>query len=309
MDFGLAVSAIDNPIAASVSDIDTRETFNWASVAVRPSQDAIRVNQSSGGIVNTGGGVLSSVETNVTGLYITRNSATQFVLGYVDTNSTSFVATTLNFAATDVGTALGFYMDVRSNGTLGNFDNLRIEADDMQVFTGELLTVDGDVVLTGDSVLELDVYDPAIGDLLSVTGEFVAGGTLAVSLEALAPSPILGDAFDLIDFTSASGAFASYYLPALNTGLAWNVSSLLATGELEVVVDVDLDNDGDVDGRDFLLIQRSDPLLTSAWQTQYGDEIAVPMESLFVAVPEPMTAVLIGVGLYALPFYRRELKG
>jgi autotransporter-associated beta strand protein len=309
MDFGLAVSAVDNPIAASVSDTDTRETFNWASVAVRPSQDAIRVNQSSGGIVNTGGGVLSSVETNVAGLYITRNSATQFVLGYVDTNSTSFVATTLNFAATDVGTALGFYMDVRSNGTLGNFDNLRIEADDMQVFTGELLTVDGDVVLTGDSVLELDVYDPTIGDLLSVTGEFVAGGTLAVSLEALAPSPILGDAFDLIDFTSASGAFASYDLPALNTGLAWNVSSLLTTGELEVVVDVDLDNDGDVDGRDFLLIQRSDPLLTSAWQAQYGDEIAVPMESLFVAVPEPMTAVLIGVGLCALPFYRRELKG
>jgi autotransporter-associated beta strand protein len=309
MDFGLAVSAVDNPIAASGGDSDTRDIFNWASVAVRPSQDSIRVNQSSGGIVNTGGGVLSSVETNVAGLYITRNSATQFVLGYVDTNSTSFVATTLNFAATDVGTALGFYMDVRSNGTLGNFDNLRIEADDMQVFTGELLTVDGDVVLAGDSVLELDVYDPTIGDLLSVTGEFVAGGTLAVSLEALTPSPILGDAFDLIDFTSASGAFASYDLPDLNTGLAWNVSSLLTTGELEVVVDVDLDNDGDVDGRDFLLIQRSDPLLTSAWQAQYGDEIAVPMESLFVAVPEPMTAVLIGVGLCALPFYRRELKG
>jgi hypothetical protein len=309
MDFGLAVSAIDNPIAASVGDSDTRDMFNWASVSVRPSQDAIRVNQSSGGTVNTGGGVLSSAETNVTGLYITRNSATQFVLGYVDSNSTSFVATTLNFAATDVGTALGFYMDVRSNGTLGSFDNLRIEGGDIREFAGELLTVDGDVLLMGDSVLELDIYDPAIGDLLSVTGEFVAGGTLAASLEALAPSPVLGDAFDLIDFTSASGAFTSYSLPNLNAGLAWNVSDLLTTGELEVVVDVDLDNDGDVDGRDFLLIQRSDPLLTSAWQAQYGDEIAVPLESLFAAVPEPITAVLIGVGLCALPFYRRELKG
>jgi autotransporter-associated beta strand protein len=309
MDFGLAVSAIDNPSGASVSDSDTRDTFNWASVAVRPSQDAIRVNQSSGGTVNTGGGVLSSIETNVAGLYITRNSVTQFVLGYVDTNSTSFVATTLNFAAANVGTALGFYMDVRSSGTLGGFDNLRIEESDTQQFSGELLTVDGDVVLTGNSVLELDVYDTTIGDLLSVTGEFVAGGMLAVSLEALAPSPILGDAFDLIDFTSASGAFTSYDLPTLNTGLAWNVSGLLTTGELEVVVDVDLDNDGDVDGRDFLLIQRSDPLLTSAWQAQYGDEIAVSIESLFVAVPEPMTAMLIGVGLGALPFYRRELKG
>jgi autotransporter-associated beta strand protein len=310
MDLGLAVSAIDNPTAASAGDTDTRDTFNWASVSVRPSQDAIRVNQSSSGTVNTGGGVISSVpETNVSGLYITRNSATQFVLGYVDGSSTSHVATTLNFAASDIGTALGFYIDVRSSGTLGSLDNLRIEADDTYLFAGETLTVDGNIILSGDSVIELDVYDPTIGDLLSVTGNIVAAGTLAVSLEALAPSPVLGDSFKVLDFSFATGAFASYDLPTLTTGLAWNVSSLLETGELNVVVDVDLDNDGDVDGRDFLLIQRSDPSLTSEWQAQYGDEIAVPLESLFAAVPEPATCVLFGIGLCALPFYRRELKG
>lgn len=305
MDLGLAVSAIDNPTAASAGDTDTRETFNWASVSVRPSQDAIRVNQSSSGVVNTGGGVISSVpETNVSGLYITRNSATQFVLGYVDTNSTVFVATTLNFAASNVGTALGFYMDVRSAGTLGSFDNLRIEGDDTQLFAGELLTVDGNMTLSGDSVVELDVYDPTIGDLLSVTGDFVAAGTLAVSLEALAPSPVPGDSFKVLDFSFATGAFTSYDLPTLTSGLAWSVSSLLETGELNVVVDVDLDNDGDVDGRDFLLIQRSNPSLTTEWQLQYGDEIAVPLESLFVAVPEPVSLVLVGLGLCALPLFR-----
>jgi autotransporter-associated beta strand protein len=309
MDLGLMVSAIDNPTAVSVSDNDTRDTFNWASVSVRPSQDAVRVNHISGGNLNTAAGVVSAVEANVSGLSITRNSATQFVLGYVDANSTSHVVTTLNFSANNVGTALGFYMDVRSNGALGSFDNLRIMGDDIQVFTGELLTIDGNVVLTGDSVLELDVYDPTIGDLLSVAGEFVAAGTLAVSLEALAPNPALGDSFNVLDFSSASGGFTGYDLPSLSSGLAWNVSSLLTTGELEVVVDVDLDNDGDVDGRDFLLIQRSDPSLTSAWLAQYGDEIAVPMETLFAVVPEPTSFILFGFGLCTLPFYRRELKG
>jgi autotransporter-associated beta strand protein len=309
MDLGLMVSAIDNPTAVSVSDTDTRNTFNWASVSVRPSQNTVRVNQISGGNVNTAAAVIDSAETNVSGLYITRNSATQFVLGYVDASSTSHVATTLNFAANNIGTALGFYMDVRSSGTLGSFDNLRIEGDDAQVFVGELLTVDGNMTLSGDSVIELDVYDPTIGDLLDVTGEFVAAGTLAVSLEALAPSPVLGDSFKVLDFSFATGAFTGYDLPTLSTGLAWNVSSLLETGELNVVLDVDLDNDGDVDGRDFLLIQRSNPSLTSEWQTQYGDEIAVPLESLLAAVPEPTTFVLFGIGLCALPFYRRELKG
>lgn len=53
------------------------------------------------------------------------------------------------------------------------------------------------------------------------------------------------------------------------------------------VADADLDDDGDVDGTDFLLIQRNDPSLLALWQSEY------PSGSLAAAnaVPEPTTMV------------------
>jgi hypothetical protein len=53
MDFGLAVSETAIPATATEADSDTRDTFEWASVAVRPSQNNIRVNQSVNGSLNT----------------------------------------------------------------------------------------------------------------------------------------------------------------------------------------------------------------------------------------------------------------
>ena len=56
--------------------------------------------------------------------------------------------------------------------------------------------------------------------------------------------------------------------------------------------DADLDDDGDVDGRDFVLIQQSDPSLIPAWQAAFGNPLLDAGASIS-AVPEPSTAVLI----------------
>lgn len=129
MDFGLAVSATATPTAASGGDTDTRDTFNWAGIYVRPSQNAVRAASSINGTVVTGTGVLTADETTVGQLFIERNSATDFTLGYYDTSATRFVSRTAIFTASDIGTAIGFYADLRAaGGSLGSLDNLSIVA-------------------------------------------------------------------------------------------------------------------------------------------------------------------------------------
>lgn len=53
---------------------------------------------------------------------------------------------------------------------------------------------------------------------------------------------------------------------------------------------VDVDNDGDVDGADFLAIQRNDPASINAWQAGYG---TTPAAANVGVVPEPTAACLL----------------
>lgn len=296
LDLGLAVSATAAPTAASNDELDSRASFDWTSISVRPNQDGIRVNRSIDGTVSTTIDALGGVpESSVTTLYIERNSLTQFTVGYSNTieNDVSLVT----FTAADVGTALGFYADLRANGSLGTFDNLRIISDNGVTYSGETLTIEGDVSLSPEAVLQLDAYSPAAVDLLSVSGHFTAGGTLELLLESGAPNPSLGDRFAVLEYASASGNFDTFELPILTSGLAWNVSSLLTTGGLEVVADVDLDDDGDVDGNDFLIIQSTDPALLADWQTQFGHHLIPSLAAMSQAVPEPSTMLVNLSGL------------
>ena len=86
---------------------------------------------------------------------------------------------------------------------------------------------------------------------MHVTGDLSLAGTLAVSLVGFTPSA--GQSFDILDWGSLSGTFASISLPAL-PGLAWDMSQLYSTGVLAVVAPgfqaADFDEDGDVDGND-----------------------------------------------------------
>jgi hypothetical protein len=127
-------------------------------------------------------------------------------------------------------------------------------------------------------------------DKLVVDGHLAAGGTLQVRL-AEGFSPAAGDSFDVLDFSSLTGAFTCD-LPPLNDGLAWNTADLPSTGALSVAPLLaspadfngdgivngddlhewrqgfgaiiqpsnstgDADSDGDVDGRDLLAWQRA----------------------------------------------------
>jgi len=99
---------------------------------VRPSQGSIRGGDSTNSFIlaaqNTGFNTAAAANT-VSQLFIQWNSADVFTLGYVDTSSVSHNLFTATFTrASTIGTAIGFYSDMRATGTsLGYLSNLTIQ--------------------------------------------------------------------------------------------------------------------------------------------------------------------------------------
>jgi hypothetical protein len=96
------------------------------------------------------------------------------------------------------------------------------------------LTVNGNGTFVGGSTALFQLGGATAGqfDKLSLTGTLAAGGTLDVDL-INGFVPTAGNSFDILDFTTATGAF-TLSLPALGGGLSWNTSQLLTTGTISV---------------------------------------------------------------------------
>ena len=131
-DFGLAISATATPTAAgSGNGYNSRTTFDWASISVRPPQSSIRENSSISGTLVTGSNVHSGVAaSSVSQLYIDWVSADVFNLGWVDGGG-AHLGETVTFApSSTIGAAIGFYSDQRLQGGitgLGYFTDLAIQ--------------------------------------------------------------------------------------------------------------------------------------------------------------------------------------
>jgi fibronectin-binding autotransporter adhesin len=97
------------------------------------------------------------------------------------------------------------------------------------------LAVNGNMSFNAGStaLFEIGGTGAAQFDQLNATGTLAAGGTLQVSLTG-GFVPVAGNMFDIMDFTTATGAFA-LSLPALPSGRAWSTASLLTSGTLSVV--------------------------------------------------------------------------
>lgn len=172
-------------------------------------------------------------------------------------------------------------------------------------------TFGDDLTLSDDSTLFVDIAGTAPGefDMLSVGGDATLAGDLVVSFTN-GFVPTIGDSFNIVAVDgSLSGSFAGLADGALvgNFGgvdvfidyAASGVTLLTAPG-----ADVDLDNDGDVDGADFLAIQRTNPALLASWQAQYG--AGTPPLAGSQAIPEPSTALLAACASMLLQTRRRR---
>jgi autotransporter-associated beta strand protein len=87
-----------------------------------------------------------------------------------------------------------------------------------------VFTISNSLTLAGTTLIELDKTGVATNDLVRGLSTVTYGGTLAVS--CLGGSLVLGDSFRIFDAASYSGTFSSLILPALDTGLEWDISGL-----------------------------------------------------------------------------------
>jgi hypothetical protein len=132
-DIGLAISG-SNPVAGTPAGdasgvYSSRDSFDWASISVRPSQTSIRQNTDvNGGAVTTGSFVVAGVNpTTVTGLYITWVTPLSFNLGYLTASGAVSDDTVTFEAGSSIGSEIGFYDDVRTTGAnIGSLSNLAI---------------------------------------------------------------------------------------------------------------------------------------------------------------------------------------
>jgi hypothetical protein len=172
------------------------------------------------------------------------------------------------------------------------------------------ISVEHSVVLESGSTLTINLGGTSQFDSLLVTDDLVLDGSLNLSL-GFGSALNLGDLFEIIDVGGTrSGTF---------DGLA--DGGLVGTfGGVELFIDyhggdgndvvlfaasVDSDSDGNVDGADFLALQRDYPLLIPQWESQYG--AGSPVGANSTAVPEPTSALILAMGCRSFIITRRKV--
>jgi hypothetical protein len=186
------------------------------------------------------------------------------------------------------------------------------------------LTVTGNYSQVAGSTMLFELAGAGAGqyDKLVVGGNLAASGTLNVQL-INGFVPVGGNSFDIHDWGGTRTGTLTLNLPSLSPGLAWNTTSLMTTGVLSVTStgDADFDNDGDVDGRDFLTWQMGHGINAGAtngqgdangdgavnaadlaiWRGTFGGAVTVS-----AGVPEPAAVTLAALSLAGLGARRRR---
>lgn len=134
-------------------------------------------------------------------------------------------------------------------------------------------------------------------DRLGTKGDIELDGTLNIELADYDPLP--GTSFEILNATSGSivGEFAEIIQPSgapVQFVADYNFSDVVLTAFFAG----DADTDGDVDGADFLLIQRTDPSLIPIWEAQYGSTAGLLTGAQ--QVPEPTALLLMAFSLTIL---------
>lgn len=257
------------------------------------------LNIASGGTVNVNaGGLLSSAGAINVG---------------TGTPGTLAVATGGNLVATGPLT-IGSLGTLTGTGTIpGDVSNGGVVAPGS---SAGALHVSGNYAQTSGGKLQIEIRGttPVTGyDQLLISGGATLAGTLAIDLVGFTPAA--GDSFNILDFTTHSGSFTTFQLPALPGSLQWNINQLFTAGVLSVFSNAgpgDFNGDYVVDAADYV-VWRNDPNRTQAqydtWRTNFGQYLGAGSAAGLSSstVPEPAAwGLLTVVGCAVIVNSRRK---
>lgn len=177
-----------------------------------------------------------------------------------------------------------FFIDSRDNGTPPAL-NIEFNGVSVDTLTADLV---GNLDMDAASILEVDVYNDLFTDLLNISGTADLDGTLDVNLITGSPLAIN----DTVTVLSAAGGITDSGLSVAGPFTHSIIGSDLVLTFTGAGTAGDADGDGDVDGADFLLLQRTNAAGIPAWETNYGAGTVLASGS---AVPEPTSLVLLSL--------------
>ena len=200
----------------------------------------------SGSLAKAGAGTLTLTGANTFtgGLSISAGTLALGADGSIATSSGVNLGTTASPGTFDLTAKTGGF-GFGASQTLTGVGTVRLAPGQALTVAGTLapgnspglLTVDGDLVLTGTSTTTMELGGLARGtdyDAHNVGGGLTFGGTLEVTL-LNGFTPGAGNSFQLFNASSFGGGFAQLDLPDLAPGLSWDLDLLLGAGTLQVV--------------------------------------------------------------------------
>lgn len=288
----------------------------------------------AGGTTNNGDIALSNGQTDVFGDVTNQGSGRIIVSGNADVTFWDDVTHTGAAFHVSSGSSATFFGNAGFSITGGG--DVFFEADITPGSSPGLETFGGDVYFGALSTLEIEIAGTTPGhdfDRIEVQGVAHLGGTLKVELidnGAGVYNPVLGDSFGfLASQGGAGGVFDTLDLPELDPGLAWMLNPGGVTVSLNVVaaLEGDYNFDGVVDAADYTawrdalgqtgtglaadgdlsgVVDEGDYLL---WQANFGASLPASLQSDASQVPEPSSALVLGMLMLAASCKRAILHG
>jgi T5SS/PEP-CTERM-associated repeat protein len=284
----------------------------------------------NGGALVTGNGTLK-VGTSLTNSGTMNFSGLANIVGDVTNNAgakiissgggpTTFHDDVINNGEirTSAGSFTTFFGATSGSGSYTGTGTVNFEGDLKPGNSPASISFGGNMALGVDAALKMELGGLAAGsqyDQVAVVGNLALGGVLQITL-INSFTPAAGNSFNLLDWGSLSGTFASLSLPALGSGLSWDTSQLYTTGVVRVTsagILGDYNNNGTVDAGDYILYRKyagtthvlpNDPTGGTIGAAQYmtwqfnfgrppGSGTGSGIDSAGSAVPEPASLVLL----------------
>lgn len=198
---------------------------------------------------------------------------------------------------------------LRGDGALvANVQHIGIVSPGISLGTLQII---GTFTQEAGDLLQIDLggHTASMYDRLSVSGAVTLGGTLNVTASSL--EMIANDVFDILDFGSVRGTFATINMPALGSSLAWDLSRLYVDGTIAVVLPGDFNRSGTVDAADYVAWRNGLGATYVAndynvWRAHWGASAATAAAA---AAPEPSLVVLLFAGISIGSWCRSAKKG